>query len=46
MALMAVSILGPTTLVILLILLIYLEREQGNLRAKFREMVDAGNNNE
>ena len=37
MALMAVSILGPTTLVILLILLIYLERKQGNLRAKFKK---------
>ena len=44
MALMAISVLGPATLILLLTVIIYLERKQGNLRSKVRELMAANNN--
>ena len=46
MALMAVSVLGPASLIIFLTLIIYLEHKLGNLRSKVREVAAAGNTNE
>ena len=44
MALMAISVHGPATLILLLTVIIYLERKQGNLRSKVRELMAASNN--
>ena len=44
MTLMAVSVLGPASLIIFLTLTIYLERKLGNLRSKVREITAANAN--
>ena len=46
MTLMSISVLGPATLIILLVIIIYLERKQGNLRAKVRDILAVNNSNE
>ena len=44
MTLMSISVLGPATLILLLVIIIYLERKQGNLRGKVREILAVNNN--
>ena len=43
MALMAISVLGPATLILLLVIIIYVERKQGSLRGKVREILAVNN---